>query len=313
MIPSPWVLQQPARHPYVDRLAPAAREVTVDDIWDVAAWGSTPVDIVHVHFGFETLGADGLDAWIAAIRRRGAALVFTLHDVDNPHLQDQGPYHRLVTRLLAGADRVVTLTPTAARAAAALGARGPVEVVSHPHVVPFEVIARWSTAGAARRNVYVHAGTIRPNFDVGLLRAIAIAARELPDLELVVHVRTGAAGADEVAAAVKPGRARVVVEERPDDEELWARLAGARVVALPYRWGTHSGLVEAAHDLGTPALAPACGAYGDQGAVALRRDDIVGSLCRALRHRPPVTPAGRRRQLAAVVDRHRQLYRAVAR
>ena len=33
------------------------------------------------------------------------------------------------------------------------------------------------------------------------------------------------------------------------------------------KFGTHSGLLEACRDLGTAVVAPACGAYGDQGLI----------------------------------------------
>lgn len=309
---TPWVLHQPVHHPYVERLASAAPTVDVDDVWDVASWGAARVDVVHLHFGFETKTVEELDEWMAAVRRRGAALVFTLHDVANPHLVDQAPYRRLLARLLVGADRIITLTPTAAGCAAVLGARQPAEVLPHPHVVPFEAMARHRSDVDERRDVYVHAGTVRPNLDVPLLAALAGAARSVAGVTLVVHVRRGGARVDAVRAAVGGGRARVVVEERPDDEALWTRLAHARAVALPYRWGTHSGLLEAAHDLGTPTLAPPVGAYRDQGAVLLRAEDVVGSLRRALEHRPAVTPSGRCRELRGIVERHRALYAEVA-
>ena len=42
---------------------------------------------------------------------------------------------------------------------------------------------------------------------------------------------------------------------------------------LPYRFGTHSGWLEACYDLGTPVLAPDCGFYAEQRPVpALRLD-----------------------------------------
>ena len=49
-------------------------------------------------------------------------------------------------------------------------------------------------------------------------------------------------------------------------------------MVLPYRWGTHSGLLEAAHDLGTPTLAPAFGGYADQGAHVVDAADLAGSV-----------------------------------
>ena len=68
----------------------------------------------------------------------------------------------------------------------------------------------------------------------------------------------------------------------------------AELLFLPYRWGTHSGLLEAAHDLGTPVLAPSCGAYHDQGAHTYG-DDPTTQVEDAIAGRPAVTVATRRR------------------
>ncbi|MGN6613238.1 MAG: PaaI family thioesterase, partial [Angustibacter sp.] len=51
------------------------------------------------------------------------------------------------------------------------------------------------------------------------------------------------------------------------DEELWAYLQGLDVSVLPYRFGTHSGWLEACHDLGTWVVAPDCGFYAEQRTV----------------------------------------------
>lgn len=44
------------------------------------------VDVIHVHFGIESFGSDELSAALAAARRRGCPVVFTVHDLDNPQL-----------------------------------------------------------------------------------------------------------------------------------------------------------------------------------------------------------------------------------
>ena len=51
------------------------------------------------------------------------------------------------------------------------------------------------------------------------------------------------------------------------DAELFAYLASLDVAVLPYRFGTHSGWLEACRDLGTTVVAPSCGYYADQGPV----------------------------------------------
>jgi len=48
------------------------------------------------------------------------------------------------------------------------------------------------------------------------------------------------------------------------DDELWQYLSDLSVSVLPYRFGTHSGWLEACFDLGTAVIAPSCGFYGEQ-------------------------------------------------
>lgn len=48
------------------------------------------------------------------------------------------------------------------------------------------------------------------------------------------------------------------------DDELWEYLSSLSVSVLPYRFGTHSGWLEACHDLGTAVIAPSCGFYHQQ-------------------------------------------------
>ena len=59
--------------------------------------------------------------------------------------------------------------------------------------------------------------------------------------------------------------ARLVVHDFFTDAQLWAYLRDEiDVSVLPYRFGTHSGWLEACHDLGTAVVAPNCGYYREQ-------------------------------------------------
>ena len=303
------VAHLPATHPYVHNACGSVRSRPVD-VWDVDALRARGVRVVHVHFGFETRTADDLARWAASLRRAGIGLVHTVHDLDNPHLVDQAPFHRAVEVLVGAADRLLTLTPTAAADVAAHFGRRP-DVVPHPHVVPLDRMVRRQTG--SRGGVYVHAATMRPNVDLDLLESLAGCARNVGGIR--VHVRRGfersARGARLLALGAAPGVHVELVGELTD-EELWERLETAAAVVLPYRWGTHSGLLEAAHDLGTPVLAPPVGSYAAQGARTLpsgfRADDVVG----ASGSWAGLDAGARRHQRDAVRAAHRSCYAAVA-
>src|SRR5204862_6989880 len=80
-------------------------------------------------------------------------------------------------------------------------------------------------------------------------------------------LRHDAALARRLHADADAGRIDLRVHDYFSDEELWCYLAGLDVSVLPYRFGTHSGWLEACRDLGTTVVAPTCGYYADQGPV----------------------------------------------
>ncbi|MBN6829393.1 glycosyltransferase, partial [Micrococcus luteus] len=94
-------------------------------------------DVLHVHFGFEHFSPAQLAAALDAQHAHGGAVVVTVHDLENPHLTDQGPHRDRLAVLLGRADAVLTLTPGAAATLARdYGVRA--LVVPHPHIVPLE-------------------------------------------------------------------------------------------------------------------------------------------------------------------------------
>jgi beta-1,4-mannosyltransferase len=102
---------------------------------------------------------------------------------------------------------------------------------------------------------------------------------------------------------------------------LAAAIAGADALLLPYRWGTHSGLLELALDVGTPVLASDAGAFADQGPVrtfpVIAEGVEVAGLAAALRDaadgRLPPAPSWAAREAAAqrFLEEHRRTYREV--
>ena len=93
------------------------------------------------------------------------------------------------------------------------------------------------------------------------------------------------------------------------------------MAVLPYRFGTHSGWLEACRDLGTTVVAPTCGYYGDQGPVVSYVNEEStfdpGSLGQALAEaveRPGLgrlSVEARRQQRAGIADFHARLYDSI--
>ena len=324
------VASQPPHHPYVAHLRPepghaamvgepvevveVVEAIEVVDVWDVAALAAVGVDVVHLHFGFEQRSLAELRAWRAELARAGMALVYTAHDLDNPHLVDQTAYRALVAELAGTADEVITLTGWARDRLIGLGGRQ-ATVLAHPHVVELDDLRHRADTGPVEGGgAYVHVPTLRPNLDLDVLAALADQAPSFGGL--VVHLRSAArAGAapevrrvlDRVASA--PGVDMDVTPGRLTDAQLWDRIQGAGAVVLPYRWGTHSGLIEAARDLGVRSVAPAHGAYGDQGAELFATvADCVTALARPSSP-APVPMAERVAQRRHLAAEHQRIYR----
>jgi hypothetical protein len=245
------VASVPANHVYVRHLAP------VDGSGGVIRLPDPPV-----------AGRAVASRWWPPVMLESAWVADHLDDFD------PRPHSDLLDVLIPAADAVVTLTPGAAQQIEHRWGRSAV-VLAHPHVVPLPRIARRRPHSLGRFVVGLHAKSLRASMDpLAVLRVLTAKLRELADCELRVDVHTdvmnphGANHDSELArflhAAEAAGDLSLHVHDYFSDDELWAYLAGLDVSVLPYRFGTHSGWLEACHDLGTTVIAPSCGFYAEQ-------------------------------------------------
>ena len=111
------------------------------------------------------------------------------------------------------------------------------------------------------------------------------------------------------------------------DDELWDYLSSVSVSVLPYRFGTHSGWLEACFDLGTAAVVPTCGLYREQRPCEVfdftEQSFDDGSLRRAVRtlygrwaagvEAPRALWSERHAERVRIAQTHRQVYEAALR
>ncbi len=304
------VASVPTDHPYVRHLSPLVDDGAVVRLPDppvpgapAGQWWPSPVltptwlrehagsvDLVHVHFGFEHLSVPELEAVLRALE---VPLVLTVHDLENPHLHDQGLHGAALALLVDAAAEVITLTPGAAAEVQRRYGRG-AHVLPHPHVVPLD---RMRQSRPPRAGLVAVHRKARANVDADAV---------LPVVRAVV--------ADLPGAQLHPGHAR-----RLTDEELWDHLASLDVLVLPYRFGTHSGFVEACFDLGTAVVAPRVGHLAEQHPVHSYEPGDPASLAAAVRTAyadgaaAQADPQQRARQRDDLAAAHAALYaRAVA-
>ena len=230
-------------------------------------------DVMHVHFGFDALSPQDLREVVAALREHDKPLVLTVHDLRNPHHTAPDTHDAQLGVLVGAADRIITLTPGSAETISARWGRE-ATVLPHPHVVPRTWVEN-PRRGGSPFVVGLHAKSLRANMDpVTDLDAVVTALEGVPDAVLRVDVHTdvmtpGMHNHDPAFAAhvhdlADRGLVDLHVHDYFSDDELWAYLQGLDVSVLPYRFGTHSGWLEACHDLGTWVVAPDCGFYAEQ-------------------------------------------------
>lgn len=292
-------------------------------------------DVFHVHFGFDAKPAGALRAVTRALRERDIPLVFTLHDLRNPHHTDTELHDAQLDVLVAGAAELITLTPGAAAEIRRRWGRT-ATVLPHPHVVELEAIGSARPARPGPFVVGLHAKSLRANMDVlAVAETLADAVAELPQARLRIDVHDEIFDpaahwyAPEVGArlrALARGTEHVELREHPyfSDAQLWRYFLELDVSVLPYRFGTHSGWLEACHDLGTTVVAPTCGFYAQQRPCLtyghdthrLDRPSLAAAVRTAYDERPRwrATVGARRRERATVAAAHRSIYeRALAR
>ncbi|HCS57708.1 MAG TPA: glycosyltransferase family 1 protein [Gordonia polyisoprenivorans] len=287
-------------------------------------------DVFHLHFGFDAIAPDTIAAVIGELDRHGKPLVYTVHDLRNPHHPEPGAHEQALDLLIPAATRVITLTPGAAEEISSRWGRE-AAVLPHPHVVPETRLSPTRPRHTTTDEPFVvgvHTKSVRANMDpLPVIHTLLEAAAQSPDIVIRIdahdeifepgnHWYNPDFGVELLALANHP-RARVQIHPYFDDTALWDYLAGLSASVLPYRFGTHSGWLEACHDLGTAVIAPSCGYYHQQQDCATfdftESTFAEESLAQALdevRQTPTRRPsrAERLRQRDALADAHRDLY-----
>ncbi|MGC5363079.1 glycosyltransferase [Streptomyces sp. DT24] len=300
--------------------------VMLDPAW--VAEHHREFDVYHLHFGFDAQSPRQLSELVSALRRHGKPLVYTVHDLRNPHQPDPRPHEAALDVLVPAADRLITLTPGAATQIRRRWGRS-ATVLPHPHVVEQPALSR-PRPGRDSFVVGVHAKSLRPNMAVlPVTRVLAETVTELPGAELRVNIHHEVADpaahayAPEVLSELRELNQRGLLELREhdyfSDEQLWDYLAGLDLSVLPYTFGTHSGWLEACHDLGTAVAAPTCGFYAEQrpclsyaGEAPEGPDpeSLRAAITEAYERRPAwrSTPGERAKERSAVAAAHLDLY-----
>jgi hypothetical protein len=293
----------------------------------------TEFDVFHLHFGFDAQTVQNLREVVSALRAHHKPLVFTVHDLRNPHHREPAAHEGHLDVLVPAADQLITLTPGAAAVTAERWGRV-AQVLPHPHVV------EPAGLGQPRRLrdefvIGVHLKSLRANIDcLPVLETLADVVDDLPGAALRVDLHTEVLAPEGrhhrpdvvgwLQAAQHRGAIRLHVHDFFSDGQLWTYLRDEiDVSVLPYRFGTHSGWLEACYDLGTMVAAPDCGfyaqqrpcfGYGHNDESGLDAGSLVAAVRAAYEQRPywQATIAERRAERCRVAAAHRDLYARAA-
>ena len=343
------VASVPASHVYVRHLAALQpdgvrrlpdppREASAQQRWwppvmlDPGWVEAHDFDVFHVHFGFDAWEPERLEAVADAVQGTGRRLVYTAHDLRNPHHETADLHHAQMEVLVRRADTVLTLTPGAADEIERRWGRTAL-VLPHPHVVEFDRMAAARPTDPDRFVVGLHLKSLRASMDpAAVLPELIRTVADIPGGVLRVDghcdvLDPGGASyraplAEMLRSAHDDGALELHVHDYFTDEELWDYLESLDASVLPYRFGTHSGWLEACRDLGTHVVAPTCGYYAEQGPVHSYRMDErsydAASLRAAVRSAydagpaVPVTVTARRAQRERLALAHRHVYEGTA-
>lgn len=293
-------------------------------------------DVFHVQFGFDAWSPSDLQDVVDAVHEQGRSFVYTAHDLRNPHHTTPDLHDAQLAVMMGGADEVITLTVGAAAEIRERWGRE-ARVLPHPHVVDFETMNVYAEDPGPQRDrpfrVGLHLKSLRASMDpLVILPTLVRTVQEMPNAVLQVNghrdvfLEDGPRADPALTSYLNEGQSRgdleLHVHDFMNDAVLWTYLRSLDLSVLPYRFGTHSGWLEACRDLGTAVAAPTCGHYADQGPVhsfCLDEEKFdETSLERALwqaRAAGPVTPLTtdyRRQQRAEIAAAHRELYESLA-
>lgn len=242
------------------------------------------IDLAHVHFGYDYLAPESVDAVVGHLDRVEIPMVLTVHDIVYPSQSDEHPHRDHTGTLVRAASQVMTLTEVAAHE---LWVRWGVEasVVPHPRLLVEDEISAAVRGGRHLRGsdhravVGVLLERMGENIDgPELLDQLAPVARGRrgAHLRIVVEAQAWreACGEDreagghhlvaELAAEGGWESVRLVRYEALHLGPVLADFAALDVCVLPYRFATHSTWLELCRDLGVAPVFPGVGFLREQ-------------------------------------------------
>ncbi len=323
------VLSYPPVHDYVDRLeGSVCHLVHRDECWPALPNFYRPGwlreheedwDITHFHFTWEQYSPHRLAEVLRTHRHQGKKVVWTVHDIQNPHTPETD--ERYMHALAQAADVVTSPTPGAGEEVERMIGRRPI-TIPHGPFLDAPTIRSVRSPGRPWRGKKVllfHLRSGRANMKWRpWLQVVTEMAREGWGLVAKVCAHADHPERDALHAWGEQPGCLVSIHKPLSLPQLVQVLQDADALTLPYAWGTHSGLAELAADVGTPIIVGAVGYVREQVPVisvqmssgAPDSSSLRSALMSFCRGRTPRVPTleDRNGDLEAFIQGHRQIY-----
>lgn len=282
------VLHIPARTPYARKLVPdgvsivnetqsSGVEIPRDASFQWLASQSSYdfFDLLHIH-SVELTPLETLHMALERCKRDKKGIVLTVHDTKPVFSQDSVAHNIALKMCVEAGAQTSTLTKGAQKEIESdLGiASSNITVIPHGAVLPVDD-HKWHLGRQSNDSltcIFGMYGGFRPNRD--LLTPSVNIAFGLPELDAKLVILTRAISPIEVRQneemrmliqlANSSKRIDLRIFPFPSDNQIAEFLLGVDILIMPYRWGTHSGQLELAFDLGVVPVISDVGYYCDQ-------------------------------------------------
>lgn len=279
------VVHAPARTPYARKLtsehveivngtSPHGAEAVPRDMslrWLLEHRPFNWFDVLHLHHvEFDDLPT--LKSVLSECARSRRRVIFTAHDI-RPVFSGRVDYHRKLRALVDARVPFVCLTEASgAEIRRRFGNQVETVTIPHGYVVPPSAVPSRRPPGSGHARYFLF-GSLRDNRDITTVLYNWRFGRHQHDTSLSVLLRAPGyinlihekdRWAALLATAVAEPRLQVDVLPFPTDVEVAETASGCDALILPYRWGSHSGQLELAFDLGLVPVASAVGYLRDQ-------------------------------------------------
>ncbi|WP_405523602.1 hypothetical protein OG426_10035 [Streptomyces canus] len=274
------VVHLPARTPYAWKLQsrdfrilngteiPSGETVptTVSADWLLEHSPLTWLDVLHLHhIDFEDVAT--LERLLDACLGHGVNVVFTAHDTRPMVGNAEGFVERLRLLRRAEVSWVCLTEGSVTKLTEVLGERPNAAVIPHGYVAAPESLADLERESRSLGTRYLMFGAARASRDQ--LSTMANWSLGIADPHSALHVllrafspadfTDGGSAPPLLEMAGRDPRIRLSMRPYPTDEEVTRAGLTADALLLPYLWGSHSGQLELAFDLG---MLPVCSLTG---------------------------------------------------